>query len=309
MARTLPCRPVAASLAAALLIVLAPAAAYAADRTPPPAPKNLRVVGFTSFSVSLAWDPVRAKDLASYIVRNSGVAATFVPKTETTFTWTLNLRPGQTCGFHVAATDTSGNWSTGSNQVTVTLPADTIAPTQPIVTVTEIGSTHVSLSWEVEENGPYIFSSVYQDGVLVMQEIEGTQAIVPRLDPETTYTFAVKVRDWGINWSPPSDPVTATTISRAIDVTAPTAPDVGGDAVASDGETWLFWHASTDDLTPQSLLIYEIRLNGAVDHHILGDTRTILYGVPGAINTYEVIAIDESGNRSEAGTLVLDLRF
>jgi hypothetical protein len=258
MARTLPCRPVAAALAAALLIVLAPAAAYAADRTPPPAPKNLRVVGFTSFSVSLAWDPVRAKDLASYIVRNSGVAATFVPKTETTFTWTLNLRPGQTYGFHVAATDTSGNWSPGSNQVTVTLPADTIAPTQPIVTVTEIGSTHVSLSWEVEENGPYIFSSVYQDGVLV---------------------------------------------------TPPTAPDVGGDAVASDGETWLFWHASTDDLTPQSLLIYEIRLNGAVDHHILGDTRTILYGVPGAINTYEVIAIDESGNRSEAGTLVLDLRF
>ena len=312
MPRSLPDRPLAAVLAAVLLIAAAPAAAYAAaDRTPPPVPRNLQVTGFTSFSVSLAWDPVRAKDLASYIVRNSGVAAAWVPGTQTTFTWTNNIRPGQTYSFHVAAADKSGNWSLGSNTVTVTTPADTIAPTKPIVTVTEIGSTHVSLSWDVQENGPSIFSQVFQDGHLVVNELEGTQVIIPRLSPETTYTFTVKVRDWGINWSPLSDPVTATTESPSLDVTPPTMPGRLSDfgMAFPDGETWLFWDASTDDMTPQSLIVYEVRLNGAIDHTVVGLTRTILYGVPGALNTFEVIAIDEAGNRSPAATWVVDLRF
>jgi len=75
-----------------------------------------------------------------------------------------------------------------------------------------------------------------------------------------------------------------------------------------DGETWLFWGQSTDDLTPQPLIEYDIYLNGVLDHVVVGTGATILYGTPGALNTFQVIAVDEAGNQSVPATWTVGLR-
>jgi hypothetical protein len=70
-----------------------------------------------------------------------------------------------------------------------------------------------------------------------------------------------------------------------------------------DGETWLFWQKSTDNFDPQSVLRYDIYVNGVLDSSMVDATRTIVYGNPGGPNTYQVIAVDKSGNQSEPATL------
>jgi hypothetical protein len=70
-----------------------------------------------------------------------------------------------------------------------------------------------------------------------------------------------------------------------------------------DGETWLFWDQSTDNVDPQSVIRYDVYVNGVFDHSLLGFDRTVVYGNPGVSNTYQVIAVDSSGNQSAPATL------
>jgi hypothetical protein len=91
----------------------------------------------------------------------------------------------------------------------------------------------------------------------------------------------------------------------AYDQTPPTTPAHLTDAGMSfeDGETWLFWGQSTDNLDAQSTIRYDIYVNGAFDHSRVGVGRTILYGNPGVFNTYQVIAVDSAGNQSAPASL------
>jgi hypothetical protein len=77
---------------------------------------------------------------------------------------------------------------------------------------------------------------------------------------------------------------------------------------AGDGSTEIdaFWNASTDDRTPQSLIVYEVYLNGEFADGTMGRTCSVMYGVNGT-NTVEVIAIDAAGNRSAAATTIVEV--
>jgi hypothetical protein len=70
----------------------------------------------------------------------------------------------------------------------------------------------------------------------------------------------------------------------------------------------LSWGQSTDNLTAQSLIRYEVYVNGALDHTLVGRGETVLYGTAGIINTFEVIAVDESGNKSTPAAFTIDMR-
>ena len=115
----------------------------------------------------------------------------------------------------------------------------------------------------------------------------------------------MQARDFGGNLSPVSAPVLVTTLARnANDTTPPTMPGQLGDHGLSfpDGETWLFWQQSTDNLDPQHVLRYDVYVNGVLDHQLVGADRTILYGEPGEPNTFVVIAVDSAGNQSLPAT-------
>ena len=74
---------------------------------------------------------------------------------------------------------------------------------------------------------------------------------------------------------------------------------------SSQWETWLTWPKSTDDVTPQELIVYCMYINGVPDGCQRDFTRAIMYGVPMSRNTYKVTATDRSGNTSES-TIEID---
>ena len=291
-----------ARLVSALVVfgVSGPSAAWAADGTPPTAPTNLRVTGTTSFSVSLAWNP-STDNSGSFVyrIRHSWGYEATVPQTQTSFTWATNVEPRNTYSFFVYAVDAAGNKSKSSNSVSARLPADTVPPTTPVVSVTDVGPTHVSLAWSAQDNGPFVFYWVHRDGTPIIQGTSSTSAIIPLLTPETTHTFTVRARDNGINWSGTSAPVTATTeASNPDDVTAPTTPaNFRGSNYGC--EVTLRWSESTDDLDPQWILEYRLFVNGVRDHSVsLRTTRTTVYGTGDGPNEFSIVAVDTAGNES-----------
>jgi hypothetical protein len=62
------------------------------------------------------------------------------------------------------------------------------------------------------------------------------------------------------------------------------------------------------DVTPQKVIVYEIYVNGVLENTAIGTTQTSAYGQLGD-NVITVIAIDEAGNRSTAGTTTLFISF
>ena len=290
-----------------------PAFARSTTRKPPAGPLNLRSTGNTSWSVSLAWDPVTGT--ASYRVRDNWGREITVPGTQTSVTWKYPhppLHPGSTYSFSMYAVDAAGNKSASSNSVTVSLPPDTQSPTLPTFSVTSVGTRHISLTWSSTDDSPWISYIVTRDGVRISSGwISATSRTFSLLQPGTTYTFTAQARDYfenvdGGNVSAVSPPFSvATTVNDGSDVTPPTEPSsVWADLYDGSTEIQVMWGASTDAVTPGNVIIYEMYVNGVHENTAIGKTQTTGYGVRGD-NVITVIAIDEAGNRSTAGRTTL----
>ena len=125
------------------------------------------------------------------------------------------------------------------------------------------------------------------------------------LDQETTYTFTVRARDADGNLSPFSDPVVVTTDpADPNDHTPPTQPmnlatDFNGHLVVS-------WEPSTDDLAPQSLIRYDVYVNGELRAVVVGETTAEVEADFG-VSDVEIIAVDTADNESVPGTVTVDL--
>jgi hypothetical protein len=294
------------SLMLVLVLAVSPASA-ARDRKPPTTPTNLQVTGMTSYTVSLAWNPsIDNSGSVTYVICCANVSSETFPGPASGRVYRAGLEAGRTFTLRIVARDAAGNYSGYSNSVTFTLPRDTNPPTKPSVSVTDVGPTHVSLTWSSVEDGPNVWFNVYMNGNPVRQGVRDTSGTLGPLQPETTYTFTVRAYDFGGNTSPISDPVTVTTeASDTTDTTPPTTPANFTDNGMSfeDGETWLFWQQSTDNVDPQSVIRYDVYVNGVFDHSLLGFDRTVVYGNPGVFNTYQVIAVDSAGNQSAPATL------
>ena len=94
----------------------------------------------------------------------------------------------------------------------------------------------------------------------------------------------MQARDFGGNRLPVSDPVSVTPeASDPSDTTPPTTPANLTDNGMSfgDGETWLFWQQSTDNIDPQFAIRYDVYVNGVLDGSMMGGSSTVVYGNPG----------------------------
>jgi chitodextrinase len=290
-----------------MALMVTPALAAAKDRTPPTTPTNLRVTGMTPYTVSLAWSPSTDNSgSVIYTICCANVSSETFPGPASSHVYKAGLEAGRSFTLFIVARDAAGNYSKQSNTVTFTLPRDTTPPTKPVVSVTDVGATHISLAWSSSEDGPNVWFNVSMNGSVVLQGSKNTSGSFGPLQPETTYTFTVQAFDFAGNVSPVSDPVTVTTeSSNTNDTTPPTTPGNLTDNGMSfqDGETWLFWQQSTDNVDPQSFIRYDVYVNSVLDHSLMGADRTILYGNPGVFNTYQVIAVDSAGNQSAPATL------
>jgi len=313
-ARRLSARAAVSVVIAALVLLLAVGdPATAATRKPPkpsptptPAPMteptpptDLRITGLTSYSVSLAWTAATSSvGIQAYLLCCAGQNGyERAAGDATSHTFRTNIRPGQTYTIYVGALDNNNRNSQNSPFVTFTTPADTTPPAKPTIQATRVGDNWVSLAWSSAEDAPITYT-VTRDGTAILSNSASTAGSFGGLRPETTYIFRVEARDF-VGFTALSDPITVTTVARINDVTPPTAPALVPFLVAPDGETWLTWPKSTDDVTPQELIVYCMYVNGVFDGCQVDFTRAIMYGVPMSRNTYKVTATDRSGNTSE----------
>jgi hypothetical protein len=68
-------------------------------------------------------------------------------------------------------------------------------------------------------------------------------------------------------------------------------------------EIWLDWEESTDDTDPQSLIPYEVFINGVLNQlgTTIGAPETVAYCQGSGLNTIKIRAVDTSGNASAFG--------
>jgi hypothetical protein len=72
----------------------------------------------------------------------------------------------------------------------------------------------------------------------------------------------------------------------------------------------VFFGNSTDNVTRQELIRYYLYLNGTFDGATIDPYphQFSMYLTLGIVNTIEVYAVDEAGNRSAPATMTIDLR-
>ena len=312
------CREVTQPDAASIAAPGDPTFGRSGDSRAPTKPLNLRATGNTSYSVSLAWDPSTDNSgTFTYRVRDNWGREITVPGTQTSVTWRYPhppLNPGSTYSFLVYAKDAAGNTSSNSNSVTVPLPLDKTPPTVPTFSVTSVGTRHISLTWSSTDDSPWISYLVTKDGVRISSGwISATSRTFTLLQPGTIYTFTAQARDYfenvpGGNVSAVSAPFSVTTKANdGSDVTPPTEPSSVQAFGYGDLEMQVWWGQSTDNVTPQKVIVYEIYVNGVHENTAIGTNMTpSAYGVSGE-NVVTVIAIDEAGNRSTAGRTTIFL--
>ncbi len=300
---------------AAVLAVLALTSGFTQqlrDRKAPSTPKNLRVTGVGSWTVSLAWQASTDNSgQFHYVVQCSNGRTMNVPQTSTTCNFNDFSDHWPTFSFRVFAVDESNNWSRASNTVSANLLPDTTPPSTPTVGVEGSGPTHVELNWSATDDDPTLRYDVYRDGQRIIQQTAATSGFAYVLQPETAYTFTVQARDSAGHWSAMSAPLVVTTpAADPNDHEPPTTPpglhDNGGPF--QDGEVWFFWNDSTDNVTPSDLIRYDVYLNGVYDGSLINFRRHITYLTLGMVNTVEFYAVDEAGNVSAPAVLTYDLR-
>lgn len=284
------------------------------DRTPPTAPANLTVLATTEHSVSLAWDP--SKDNSNrfnYLITGAGTTVT-VSQNQTSHT-IEGLQSGKTYTIRVYAKDLAGNTSKSSNPVTVTLPGQIAAPSKPAVTLLDVGPTHASLAWSSTDNGPSIWYTIYIDGEQVSSSSSKSgiftcaRVMVPTycepINQDTTYAFTVRARDSEGNLSPMSDPVFVTT--DPVDPNDQTPPTTPAQVTAENtgGFHLVRWQASTDDVAPQSLIRYDLYVNGQLQTVVVGTTAAEVELYLGETSTITVVAVDTADNASEPGSITV----
>jgi fibronectin type 3 domain-containing protein len=306
-------RAAGAALALVLALVIVGSVAAARDRTPPTTPTNLQSTNLTQTSVTLTWNPSTDKSGSiTYAVYKDGQPFT-VPQGQTTYTidW---LSPGRTYNFYVTATDPSLNQSGRSNTVTVTTLRDTTPPTPPVLSGSVRGPSQVSLTWTRSTDDITWWTlgyRIFAIGAPVTQHVNwyGERSVVLRhLAPATSYTFTVEANDFNGNTTM-SNGVTLTTEATS-DVTPP-SPPTNVRILENNGacEFWVGWTQSTDNNDSQSLIEYEIYVNGVLSPLPVGGgiDRDFVYGTASGENTFTVRAVDRAGNTSEESNAATDV--
>lgn len=217
------------------------------------------------------------------------------------------------------------------NDVTVSDPATAVSSARPGTSgrdktapsapqnLRAIGTTSssVSLAWDasVDNVGVSWYQVRNNFGGEILVPGTQTSAIWTGLTEGSTVTFWVYAVDAANNTSassnflsvkvplpaPPNDPS---------DVTPPTTPAPVTADLYGDGsrELQVNWIKSTDNVTPQSIILYQVFVNGVLENSSIGVPQTSVYGVAGD-NTITVVAIDANGNRSTPGVVQLHIPF
>ena len=86
-------------------------------------------------------------------------------------------------------------------------------------------------------------------------------------------------------------------------------PGLSAGIIDGATEAMVFWGNSTDVVTPSEHIRYYLYLNRQFDGATVDPYphQFAMYLTPGIVNTIEVYAVDEAGNRSAPATMTIDM--
>lgn len=155
----------------------------------------------SSSAISLSWSSSTDNvGVVGYNIYQNGVL-----KSSTTGTSLVisGLAASTSYSFYVKAKDAAGNLSLSSNvrSATTLALADTIAPSAPVLAISNVTSSSVTLSWSASsDNVGVVGYNIYQNGVLRASG-SGTSFVIAGLSAGTAYSFYVKAKDAAGNLS------------------------------------------------------------------------------------------------------------
>jgi hypothetical protein len=295
----------------------------ARDRTAPTAPTNLSASGITETSVNLSWNASNDNSgkwtYRLRITNLKNAAHDFLAtlgQTQTAYTAKF-LEPNTPYRFVVYAVDAAGNKSAESNVVNVSTVADTTPPGAPTLQATVLGPSQVQLTWtESPDYGLANNCCIYainMNGSKVTEHINWTSApawsrsvILRHLTRSTSYSFSISAIEYSGANASTSNVVVATT-HDSNDFTPPSPPtNLWLAQDDSCGEIWLAWTQATDNSDPQSMIEYEIYVNGVLSPLPVsgGIDKDFVYATAHGDNLFEVKAVDRAGNTSSPSNLL-----
>lgn len=282
-------------LATAMLVTTAGAARGGSPTTP----TNLRITATTETSVSLAWNASTGNNFW-YCVQRNGSGCIRVDPPRTTMTWP-SLAPNTTHTFSVYAVDSRGHRSGNSNSVSYTTPPDTTPPSPaPQLTVSAVRPIRFSVTWTPSvDNVSQVYYTLFINGSpYFANQIGANGLVIFDRTPSTTYTVKVRAADAAGNFVDSS--TESVTTPPVTDFEPPTAPtNLTLSSESSPPEIWTDWTQSTDNVDPQSEILYDVYLDGIFEEHAaLGYGSTITYCRDTGPTVVTMKAVDSSGNVS-----------
>lgn len=216
-------------------------------------------------------------------------------------TFTLNANPNSIYNFSLTESDSFG--TSGSTTLSVTTPADTIPPANPVNPIVSVkGSNQVVISWGASTDSSGIANyRIYRNG----QFLGSTSSLSytdNSVSPNTTYTYLVSAVDNLGNVSNDVATVPASvTTPNIINTTPPTAPVSLKVDIVTSTSVDISWQPSTD--SGATVIGYKVYRSGQYITTVPSTSFTDNNLSPNTSYEYKVQAIASNGTTSTTSSV------
>ena len=273
-------------------------AATDADEYAPTQPANFTAVVKDDSTIYLSW--IASSDNVKVVEYNIYRNGVLIAKTEGTAYTDKNAFAGLYT-YYVEAVDNEGNVSTASKKVTV----DNEAPTKPILTLSKVEDSYISLEWTCSDNVGVTFYNIYRNNVLV-KTVAANSYVDTNISIDSHYTYYVIAYDASENKSEASNEVSVYTgedstapeivsIYAAKNKYAKTLP-ISVSATDNRAVAAIYVQSSVDNITWEDAL--SIKADGKTSSNVIENLDLMEYS-DGELNL-RAYAEDSSGNKSGA---------
>jgi chitodextrinase len=270
------------------------------DTAAPSQPTNLAISGSTRTGVTLTWSPSTDNvGVTAYRAYVNGSASTTVTQPGAGVS-------GLTCGtgytFEVDATDAAGNRSSRASLVGSTAAcADTQAPSTPAnVVASSRTATSIALTWSASTDNVGVTAYGLYRGGSAAGSTTTTTGIFSGLSCNTSYTLAVDAADAAGNRS--SQAIVMVSTTSCPDTSPPSTPTGLAASSVTQSSMNLSWNAASDNV---GVTGYDVSRNGTKVATVSGTTSSQTGLACGTSYSFDVVALDAAGNRSQQAQLTV----
>lgn len=247
----------------------------------------------SSTAVQVDWTDGSGTTVDTYEVFANGASVGAVPGTEAMIV-VADLTPDESHCFEVLARGANGSAMHTSNEDCAQTLPDAIPGSPPLVTADAVSPARIDLSWSsvIDDFGPVTYW-VLRDGAFLGFSTSTTYQDVG-LTPLTTYSYQILAEDSLGQLSPPTAPVSATTLPDLFPPTVSTGLTARLEELGNGLRGVLLeWDPSVDD---GFVVGYRVFRDGTQLEQVVGTSYVDTTFFDDVQHCYQVFPVDTAGN-------------